>query len=130
MFIIIGLVRRFVFLVFWASLLVLIFAGKCANMDIYKNIKWFDSAPEITTDQQPLVDAVVARAADNYSVAAEQVKVKKVEPTFWTDTCMGVPRRSVSCDDKIVPGAKVTVEVQKQQLLFHVASSGEVILVP
>ncbi len=72
-----------------------------------------------------LLDALIEEAALDAGVDASEVEVFTAEAVTWNDGSLGCPQPGMSYTQALVPGYRVVLEVDGEQLHFHSDSSGE-----
>jgi hypothetical protein len=80
------------------------------------------SAGAIPTE---LLGALIADAASDAGVDASQVEVITAESVTWNDGSLGCPEPGMSYTQALVPGYRVVLDIDGEQLHFHSDSSGE-----
>ena len=89
----------------------------------------FKAAPSSTavTGEVPneLLDALIEEASLDAGVDASEVEVFTAEAVTWNDGSLGCPQPGMSYTQALVPGYRVVLEVDGEQLHFHSDSSGE-----
>lgn len=134
MFIIFKLVKRLILLVFFASLAVLLLSSRCSTGDnsLFSRVASLlpganDSSTAVPAAAEPLLETLHNQVAEELGIAPDLVKVTAVEPRIWTNTCMGVTRRGVICEEKITPGFKVSLEAAGQKLDYRLSEQGRIL---
>ena len=84
-------------------------------------------APSVVTGDVPqeLLDPLIEEAALDAGVDASEVEVVAAEAVTWNDGSLGCPEPGMSYTQALVPGYRVVLEVDGEQLHFHSDSSGE-----
>jgi hypothetical protein len=72
-----------------------------------------------STPSPPVVQKVVADAAQRAGVPAEQVRVVRVEEREWRDSSLGCPEPGKVYTQVITPGLLVLVEAGGRQYEYH-----------
>lgn len=80
------------------------------------------SAGAIPTE---LLDPLIADAASEAGVDASEVDVVTAEAVTWSDGSLGCPEPGMMYTQALVPGYRVVLEIDGEQLHFHRGSSGE-----
>ncbi|MBW4632259.1 MAG: hypothetical protein KME30_10255 [Iphinoe sp. HA4291-MV1] len=75
-----------------------------------------------------IAERVLVRASKRLGAPISQVRIVKVEPRRWPDSCLGIADSLTSCAAVIVPGWEVIVSDGQQRLVYRVGESGSVIL--
>ncbi|MEP7081393.1 MAG: hypothetical protein ABI841_00290 [Chloroflexota bacterium] len=69
--------------------------------------------------------ALVARAAEEAGVAINEVRVVTAEEVTWSDGSLGCPEPGKAYTQALVPGFRVVLEIDGEELNFHAAQGGE-----
>lgn len=75
----------------------------------------------------PAAQAVQAFLAERIGVDPGEVKVQSIDEMQWSDTCLGLGGPAEMCGQMIVPGFRIVVEANGQQLVFRTDSDGSMI---
>ena len=67
----------------------------------------------------PFMSGVVRFAAEKFNANANQVKVLKIEPVNWPDSCLGAAQPGEFCAQVITPGYRLTVEINGKTYELH-----------
>ncbi len=68
---------------------------------------------------------LVARAADEARVTIDEVRVVTAEEVTWSDGSLGCPQPGMGYTQALVPGFRVVLEIDGEELNFHAAQGGE-----
>jgi len=127
-----GLVRRIVFLIAFASILILLFGSRCTALtegfpDFLPGIGYREDNREM------MGEALTAQFRNNmateFDIEGGAIRIRRVEPTVWMDTCLGVPR-SAGCENRITPGFKLEILVNTDTHLVHLDQRGNFVFPP
>jgi hypothetical protein len=77
----------------------------------------------------PVLLAVKAFAAQKYGVSPDDVKILKMEPVEWRDSCLGAGQANEICAMVITPGYKFQVDVKGTTYTLHTDAGGSSIRV-
>lgn len=72
-----------------------------------------------------MLNEMVADAAARAGTGPEEVKLVLAESVTWSDGSIGCPEAGMMYTQALVPGYRVVLEVDGQQLNFHAAESGD-----
>lgn len=127
-----GLIRKIVFLIVFASILILLFGSRCTVLT--EGLPDYIPGLESQEDNRDLIDeSLMAQFKQNMSTEFEveesAVRVRRVEPTVWMDTCLGVPRSS-GCENRLTPGFKVDVQIHDESHRIHLDQRGNFVFAP
>ena len=84
-----------------------------------------EPAPPMADISEAGIAALVARAAAESGVAIDEVRVVTAEEVTWPDGSLGCPQPGMAYTQALVPGYRVVVEVNGEELHFHAAQRGE-----
>ena len=71
--------------------------------------------PAVATTVNPAVTAAQQALAKSLGKSAADVKVVAVEPVTWRDGCLEVEQPGVGCSEALVPGFRITLDVDGQR---------------
>jgi len=74
----------------------------------------------------PFMPALEQFAAEKLSAQPGQVKVMKIEPVEWPDSCLGAAQPGEFCSQVITPGYRVTVNINGTTYELHTNGSDQV----
>ena len=78
-------------------------------------------------DQRPPFMAAVERlAAEKFNASAQQVKVLKIEPVQWPDSCLGAAQPGEFCAQIVTPGYRLTVDINGTTYELHTNGGDQV----
>ena len=77
---------------------------------------------EVPADQ---VEQVVTDAASGAGVDPSDVEVVVAEAVTWPDGSIGCPQPGQAYTQALVPGFRVVVEIEGEEMSFHAAEDGE-----
>ena len=83
------------------------------------------SADGLDRVPEEMLAAVVDEAASGAGVDPSEVEVITAESVTWSDGSLGCPEPGMSYTQALVPGYRVVVEIDGEQLSFHSGASGE-----
>jgi len=72
-----------------------------------------------------MLEQVVADAASGAGVDASEVQVVTAEAVTWPDGALGCPEPGMMYTQALVPGFRVVVEINGEELHFHASESGD-----
>lgn len=72
-----------------------------------------------------LVQQVVDDAAQRAGVDPKEVVVVVAEAVTWSDGSLGCPKPGLVYTQALVPGYRVVVEVEGEDMSFHAPATGE-----
>ncbi|MBC7316239.1 MAG: hypothetical protein H5T70_07460 [Chloroflexi bacterium] len=75
----------------------------------------------------PAARQVQAAFAQEFGLATEQVTIASVEPATWPNDCLGAALPGEACGNTPSPGYRVTLRVAKEDYVYHVDESGQLI---
>ncbi len=75
--------------------------------------------PGTNSDQAALLAPLVAAAAAQLGLPADQITLVSVEPREWRDGCLGLGGRDEICTQAITPGFLVTFNSPSGKIYFH-----------
>ena len=89
----------------------------------------FEAVPQPSASSEgipsDLLDRVIADAASGSGVDPSDVDVVTAEAVTWSDGSLGCPEPGMMYTQALVPGYRVVLEIDGEQLHFHSGSSGE-----
>lgn len=89
----------------------------------------FEAGPQPSASSEgipsDLLDRVIADAASGAGVDPSDVDVVTAEAVTWSDGSLGCPEPGMMYTQALVPGYRVVLEIDGEQLHFHSGSSGE-----
>ena len=71
------------------------------------------------------IAALVASAAADAGVEIDEVRVVSAEQVTWPDGSIGCPEPGMAYTQALVPGYRVVLEIEGEELHFHAAEGGE-----
>jgi hypothetical protein len=74
---------------------------------------------------EDMLSAVVEDAASGAGVDPSDVQVITAEAVTWSDGSLGCPEPGMSYTQALVPGYRVVLEIDGEELSFHSDASGE-----
>ena len=74
---------------------------------------------------QAMVDGVVDQAASESGVDPANIRVVTAEAVTWRDGSLGCPKPGQAYTQALVPGFRVVVEIDGEEVHYHAAQSGE-----
>ena len=72
-----------------------------------------------------MLERVIADAASGAGVDQSDVEVVAAEAVTWPDGALGCPQPDQMYTQALVPGYRVILEIDDEELHFHAAESGE-----
>jgi hypothetical protein len=72
-----------------------------------------------------MLEQVVADAASGAGVDPSAVRVVSAEAVTWSDGSLGCPEPGMMYTQALVPGYRVVVEIDGEELHFHASQSGD-----
>jgi hypothetical protein len=72
-----------------------------------------------------MLERVIADAASGAGVDPSEVEVVAAEAVTWPDGSLGCPQPDQMYTQALVPGYRVIVEIDGEELHFHASESGE-----
>jgi hypothetical protein len=83
--------------------------------------------PSVPTGEVPaaMLEQVVADAASGAGVDPSAVKVISAEAVTWSDGALGCPLPDQMYTQALVPGYRVVLDVDGEEMSFHAAEGGE-----
>ena len=83
--------------------------------------------PSLPSGDVPIamLERVVADAASGAGVDASDVRVVTAEAVNWSDGSLGCPEPGMAYTQALVPGFRVVVDIDGEELHFHASESGE-----
>lgn len=69
--------------------------------------------------------ALLSSAAEEAGVDLDEVRVVTAEEVTWSDGSLGCPQPDMAYTQALVPGFRVVVEIDGEELHFHAAQGGE-----
>lgn len=84
------------------------------------------SEPPAVTGEVPegLLDEIIADAAGRLDVEASELVVVRAETVTWPDGSLGCPEPGIVYTQALVPGYRVVLEADEQQLDYRVGRQG------
>lgn len=82
------------------------------------------TAPTAGIDEDAIA-ALVAMAAEEAQASIDEVRVVSAEEVTWSDGSLGCPQPGMAYTQALVPGFRVVVEIDGEELHFHAAQGGE-----
>ncbi|HEX7171377.1 MAG TPA: hypothetical protein VF365_02090 [Candidatus Limnocylindria bacterium] len=73
---------------------------------------------------EAMVDRVIADAASGAGVDPSAVRVMSAESVTWSDGSLGCPQPDQMYTQALVPGYRVVVEIDGEELHFHAGQDG------
>jgi hypothetical protein len=72
-----------------------------------------------------MLERVIADAASGAGVDPSEVEVVAAEAVTWPDGSLGCPQPDQMYTQALVPGYRVILEIDGEELHFHASESGE-----
>lgn len=82
------------------------------------------SAPTADISEEGL-EALVATAAEEADVDIDEIRIVTAEQVMWSDGSIGCPQPGQGYTQALVPGFRVVLEIDGEELHFHAARGGE-----
>lgn len=85
------------------------------------------AGPSLPVGEVPndLVAQVIADAAAGAGVEESEVQLVSAEAVTWSDGSLGCPEPGMMYTQALVPGYRVVLSIDGEELSFHAAESGE-----
>lgn len=74
---------------------------------------------------QEMIDAVVEQAASETGVDLDDIRVVTAEAVTWSDGSLGCPQPGQAYTQALVPGFRVILEVDGEEMHYHASQSGD-----
>ena len=74
---------------------------------------------------QAMIDAVVEQAATETGVDIGAIRVVTAEAVTWSDGSLGCPQPGQVYTQALVPGFRVVLEVEGEEMHYHASQSGD-----
>ena len=72
-----------------------------------------------------MLERVIAEAASGAGVDPSAVRVVSAEAVTWSDGSLGCPEPGMMYTQALVPGYRVVLEIDGEELHFHTSESGD-----
>jgi hypothetical protein len=79
---------------------------------------------ETLTPSEP-AEAARWELAQGLGITMDEIQVVNQEEVEWPNACLGMELPDVPCAEVLVPGQRVTLEVEGRQYVYHTGSSAE-----
>lgn len=85
-----------------------------------------ESQPSISGDvPEDLVRQVVEDAALRAGADPNEVAITLAEAVTWSDGSLGCPKPGMAYTQALVPGYRVVIEAEDEEMSYHASSSGD-----
>ena len=74
---------------------------------------------------ETMIDEVVEQAAADTGVSADEISVATAEAVTWSDGSLGCPEPGMGYTQALVPGYRIVLDVDGEQIHYHAASDGD-----
>jgi hypothetical protein len=118
------------------SCLLVIFLAGCEKGLAGQPSPVVDAVPESgptsppTADLQSIIAAATRSAALQLGIAPETIEVVRAERVTWSDGSVGCPAPGMQYTQALVPGYRVILRAEGQELDYHAAANGHFALCP
>lgn len=82
--------------------------------------------PPVADVPDRMLDAALAQAAERTGVAKDEIRVVTAEAVTWSDGALGCPEPGMMYTQALVPGYRVVLDANGEELHFHAGESGDV----
>jgi len=84
------------------------------------------ATPGLSAEAETTVQAAIADLAAKRKISSDKVQVVSVEAVDWPDTSLGCPQPGMFYAQVIVPGYRIVLSVEGQQVTYHTDRHGHV----
>ena len=85
------------------------------------------AVPSLPSGEVPtaMLEGVIAQAASGAGISADEIAVVAAEAVTWSDGSLGCPQEGMEYTQALVPGYRVVLEVDGDELYFHASEAGD-----